>query len=35
MDNLSITRRSIDYRTATCDDSDMSAYNDDITGSQI
>lgn len=34
MHNLTVTRGRINNRSAACHDSDMAAYNDDITGTQ-
>lgn len=35
MHDFTITGRSINYRTAAGNDTNMSFYNDNITGSQI
>lgn len=35
MHNLAVTGGSINNRSAACHDSDMAAYNDDITGAQV
>ena len=35
MYDLTVTRGCIDNRSAACHDSNMAAYNDDVTGAQV